>query len=433
MKKTLGNHRRHSSVFKTGRTGGTVGAMRGASGQVLAIVTLGIFVLMAFVGLAVDLGQFWSVRRHMQTAADAAAVAGATALRRSGSASAAAAAASLTNGFANGTNHVTVTVHNPPSAGVYAGNTNYVEVIVSQPQPTYFMRALGYASIPVSTRSVASSISGPACLYALDPTDSGTVTVSGSSTATLTCGAIIDSSSSSALSSNGGGTLTATNIGVNGGYSGSGFTPTPVTGVAPAPDPLSFLPAPTGWSASQCTAATTNVHAGTSKGTTTLQPGVYCGAIQVSGNNPVVFSSGVYILLGGMKVTASKANVSGTGVMFYNTSTSAFPYGIIDLGGSETANFSAPTTGTYAGILFFQDRSVAVGTAGSNITGASGSAFDGTVYFPTTNVNYAGNSSSTGYTIIVAYTFSVKGNSKLSDNYSSLGGGSPLKSTALYE
>src|SRR5258708_16265128 len=172
MKKILGNRRRHSSVFKTRRTGGTVGAMRGAPGQVLVIVAMGILVLRAFVGLAIDLGQFWSVRRHMQTAADAAAVAGAAALRRSGSPSDAATAASSTNGFANGTNDVTVTVNNPPSAGVYAGNTGYVEVIVSQPQPTYFMRVLGYTSIPVSTRSVASSVNGPACLYALDPTAS---------------------------------------------------------------------------------------------------------------------------------------------------------------------------------------------------------------------------------------------------------------------
>ena len=430
MKKTLGNHHRHTTVFKTSRAGDTVGVMRGTSGQVLVIVTLGIFVLTAFVGLAVDLGQFWSVRRHMQTAADAAAVAGAAALRRSGSASAAAAAASSTNGFANGTNDVTVTVNNPPSAGVYAGNTGYVEVIVSQPQPTYFMRVLGYTSIPVSTRSVASSVNGPACLYALDPTASGAITASGSSVTTLTCGAIDDSSDSKALLSNGGGTLVASNIGVNGGYSGSGFTPTPVTGVAPAPDPLSYLQPPTVGACDQ----TSPLTPGNTKGVNDVWPGTYCGGINISGNNPVLFHPGVYIVMNGMHVTASKPNFSGTGVMFYNTqSLPSYPYGPIILGGSNTTNLSAPTSGPYAGILFFQDRSIPIGSSGSKITGAAGSTFDGTIYFSTTSIEYGGNSTSGGYTIIVADTVKIDGGSTVNDNYSSLSGGSPIKSTALYE
>ena len=435
MKNIFGKPLRHKAAFKAIPASGSLCTMRDSSGQVVVIVTLGIFVLTAFAGLAVDVGQFWSARRHMQTATDAAAVAGATALRLGSTPTAAADAATATNGFTNGSDSVTVTVNNPPSAGVFAGNASYVEVIVSQPQPTYFMRVLGYTSIPVTTRSVASSINGPACLYALDPSASGAVTVSGSSTSTLTCGAIVDSNSSSALSSNGGATLTASNIGVDGGYSGSGFTPTPVTGIAPAPDPLSYLHPPT-FSESDCTAATTNVHAGTSKGTTTLFPGVYCGGIQISGNNPVVFSNtgtGVFILLGGLKVTASKANVSGTGITFYNSSSPSYSYGAISMAGSNTANFSAPTSGTYAGILFFQDRSVARGSSGSTITGASGSTFDGAIYFSTTNVDYGGSSSSDGYTIIVADTVSVKGNSTLRDDYSSLAGGSPIKSTALYE
>jgi len=429
MKKIFGDHSRQTAAFKTGRTGKTAGAMKSSSGQVLVLVTLGIFVLMAFAGLAVDVGQFWSVRRHMQTAADAAAIAGATAVRLGSTPTAAADAVSATNGFTDGSNSVTVTVNNPPSAGVYAGNASYVEVIVSQPQPTYFMRVLGYTTIPVTTRSVASSINGPACLYALDPTASGAVTVSGSSSMTLTCGAIVDSNSSSALTSNGGATLTASNIGVDGGYSGSGFTPTPVTGIAPAPDPLSYLQPPT---VGPCTVTGID-HVGTKKGEPPLDPGVYCGGIQVSGNNPVVFNPGNYILLGGLKVTGSKANVSGTGVTFYNTSSSSYPYGEIALSGSNTANFTAPTTGPLAGILFFQDRGVARGSKGSTITGASGSTFDGAIYFSTTNVDYGGNSTSGGYTIIVADTVSVKGNSTLRDDYSSLPGGSPIKSTALYE
>ncbi len=402
----------------------------------MVLVALGIIVVMGFAALAVDVGQFWSVRRDMQTAADAGAQAGAIALRLGGNATTAANGATTVNGFTNGTKGVTVTVNNPPTSGTYAGNTKYVEVIVRQPQSTYFMRVLGYATVTVGARSVASSVNGPACVYALDPSSSGAITVSGSATVTLDCGAIDDSSNSTGLNGNGGAVMTATNIGVSGGYSGSNFTPTPVTGIAPAPDPLSGLPAPT---VGSCTC--TNAHVGTNNpncgtmtgGTDYLSPGTYCGGIQVSGNNPIVFQSGIYILDGGgMKVTATNAHLSGSSVMFYNTQGYS-SYDGISLSGSNLVNLSAPTTGTYAGILFYQDRSIPVGSKSSTITGSSGSTFDGAMYFPTTSLSYSGSSSSNGYTIIVGWDVTIGGNSTLGDNYSSLPNGSPIRATALYE
>lgn len=429
MKKIFGRSRSRVALFKTKPPSWFIrSAKKDSPGQVLVLVSLGMVVLLGFAALAIDVGQFWSVRRHMQTAADAAALAAAVAVRQGNTPTAPADSVATQNGFTDGSDNVTVTVNNPPASGVYAGNTAYVEVIVSQPQPSFFLNALGYSSTGVSARSVASSVNGPACLYALDPSAAKAVDVQGSSTATLTCGAIVDSNNSDALNSGGGGTLTASNIGVDGNYSGSGFTPTPVTGVAPAPDPLAYLPEPTVGACNY-----TGVHAGTSKGTTYLNPGVYCGGIQISGNNPVVFNPGVYILEGGLKVTATNANFSGTGVMFYNTATGSYPYGQISLSGSNTANLSAPTSGTYTGILFFQDRSIPSTAKGSTITGSSTSTFDGAIYFSTTSVTYSGSSSSGGYTIIVADTVSISGNSVLSDNYSSLSGGSPIKATALYE
>lgn len=399
-----------------------------SSGQVMVLVAIGLIALIGFAGLAVDVGGFWSARRSMQTAADAAALAGATALRLGDSTSGAADQASAANNYTNGSGGVVVTVNNPPTDGPYAGNSNYVEVIVSRPEPAYFLRVLGYNTVDVSARSVASSVNGPACLYALDPSASGALTVGGSSSVNLSCGAIVDSSDATALNSNGGATLTAANIGVAGGYDGSGFTPTPVTGIAPASDPLSYLQPPT---VGPCNYY--NVHAGTTSGTNYLYPGVYCGGVQISGNNPVVFEPGIYILDGGgLKVTASSATVSGTGVMFYDTYGYS-AYGPIELSGSNTANLSAPTSGPYAGILFYQDPRVPLGSKGSTITGSSGSTFDGAIYFPTTNITYSGSSSSNGYTIIVGDTVTVSGNSVLGDNYSSLGGNDPIRTTALYE
>lgn len=431
---------RRASSGKTVPTSRAASARRGGSGQVLLLVAIALVVLMAFPALAVDVGEFWSVRRHMQTAADAGAIAGAIALREKRDVTAAADTVISTNGFTDDSQGAEVAVNVPPTEGKYAGDPTYVEVIITQPQPTYFLRVLGYHTVTVSARSVASSVDGPNCVYALDPSDSGTLTIGGSSSVTLSCGAIVDSNNATALNSNGGATMTATNIGVVGGYSGSGFIPAPVTGLAAAPDPLAYLQPPT-VGPCQCT----NLHVGTSGGQAScalqdpsnpniLYPGVYCGGIQVSGNVPVTFKTGVYILEGGgMKVTATNANLLGTGVMFYNTSGQGYPYGPIALSGSNTVNFSAMTTGPYAGILFFQDRSIPVGSASSSIAGSSTSTFDGAIYFSTTAVSYSGSSSSDGYTYVVGYQVSVSGTSVLGDNYSSLPDGPPIRSTALYE
>jgi Putative Tad-like Flp pilus-assembly len=418
-------------------------------GQVLVLMTMAIIVLAGFAAMTVDVGQFWTIRRSMQTAADAGAVAGAVALRLGQNVAVAAQEASSLNGFTDGSEYgenpnykISVTVNNPPKSGTYSGNSEYVEVIVAQPLPTYFMNVLGYSTVKVSARAVAGSTNAPACVYALDPSVSGALTIKGSSSMTLGCGAMVDSTSSTALTTSGGGSLTATSIGVAGGYSGSGFSPTPVTGIAPSPDPFSYLQRPSVGSCS-CTGFHDN-SAGISSCTLAsqpggngtpvyLNPGVYCGGIQITGSVPIVFNRGLYILEGGGISDTGSGTLSGTGVTFYNTYNSTYSYGAISLNGGGQMNFSAPTSGSYKGILFYQDPSVPKGSSSSLISGNSGSTFDGTIYFPTTGLSYSGNSSSSGYTILVGDTVSVSGNSTFGDNYSSLADGSPLKATSLYE
>ena len=90
----------------------------------------------------------------------------------------------------------------------------------------------------------------------------------------------------------------------------------------------------------------------------TLNPGVYCGGITVSGNGvSATFSSGTYILLGGGLQIKGGANATGSGVMFYNTYNSTYSYSPIVVSASSTT-LSAPTSGTYEGVLFFQDRNI---------------------------------------------------------------------------
>jgi uncharacterized membrane protein len=132
---------------------------RPQSGQILVLTSLAMVAIIGFAALAVDIGFMYSGRRRMQTAADAAAVAGATALRDGQSVTASAKGGSSINGFTDGQSSVTVTVNNPPAGGTYVGNANYVDV--KQPMPTYFLNVLGYSSLNVSARAVSGAVTGP--------------------------------------------------------------------------------------------------------------------------------------------------------------------------------------------------------------------------------------------------------------------------------
>jgi hypothetical protein len=121
------------------------------------------------VGLAFDIGFLEMMNRQAQTAADAGAIAGAVGLPYSNS-TASARAATAKNGFTNNTNGATVLVNNPPTKGPNAGNSQFVEVIVSQAEPTFFLKMIGAPSTTnVTVRAVATNLAGD-CIFALNPT-----------------------------------------------------------------------------------------------------------------------------------------------------------------------------------------------------------------------------------------------------------------------
>src|SRR5205085_10509352 len=95
---------------------------RGERGTLLLLAAGMMFVLMAFVGLAFDVGFMQWSRRRAQTAADAGALAGAWALQLGGVVTTDGKDGSAVNGFTDGTNGVTVTINNPPASGSYKGN-----------------------------------------------------------------------------------------------------------------------------------------------------------------------------------------------------------------------------------------------------------------------------------------------------------------------
>src|SRR5436309_11881435 len=172
---------------------------RNERGQVMAMTAIGLIARCAVAGLAGDVGYFFDYRRRMQTAADAAALAGAEQARRDNKIASAAQAAAATDGFTNGTDGTEVAVHSPPLSGYYAGNPSYVEAIISQTRPSLFMGVLGFQSAKVSARAVAGMQDSPSCIYALSPTGTGLAINGNGASLSAACGIVVDSSDASAL------------------------------------------------------------------------------------------------------------------------------------------------------------------------------------------------------------------------------------------
>jgi hypothetical protein len=396
--------------------------LKDESGQALVISVLCMTCLLGFVALATDVGLILREKRLLQIAADSAAVAGAAELNY-GNATSAAQAAATQNGFTNGTGGATVTVNTPPLNGPHkppaSNNTRYVEVIVSQNQPAIFMGLFGVSSLRPTARAVAwNGGASSGCIYTLG-TSGSDLSVTGNSNISIpTCGIIDNSSSGSALSLTGNVTLNAQSIGIVGGYSKTGnvsLTPAnPVTGIVSISDPLGFLPTPTipgGCSADPAYSGNQSP---------TLTAGCYNG-LSGSGNIYLTFSPGLYIINGPFSFTGN-VSLTGTGVTLVLEGSTSIP-------GNVSLNLTAPTSGTYNGVLIDQPST---NTSPLALTGNSGSIFKGIVYAPNAAVTLTGNSGSTIYTDFVVKSLALVGNASLND-YASINGSSVLAVVRLVE
>jgi hypothetical protein len=457
--------------------------LRDDSGQVLLVVALCMVVLIGFVGLAVDVGYLRYEKRRLQVAADAAALAGALEVRVCGSTNncpamqAAAKNALQENGYSGATvvtncsgsagSGLTLMLNNPTCLVATDPNRtkmNYVEARVSETAPSYFGRVLGFSGFHISARAEAARGLGGPCIYALNPTAAGALNITAALGFQVKCGIVVESSSPAAVACLIGIGISAPEIRVTGGTAGllCASNPAPVTGVArPTPaDPLAYLPPPPAAN-DACGTGGGSVYNGSATpvnlvvplgANITFNPGVYCGGISITAAllSTIKFNPGIYVLrngnatiLGipgptqsGLTVTVGLlSNITANGVMFYNQgnagsfSITATPA----LLGLSAFNLTAPTSGQYGGVLFFQAHGVTnTGTFLANLL--QGSKLDGFIYMPDALVTYGVGAiaSASSYSGIVADRIQFTGQvlSTVANDQSTLQSGTPLNGDA---
>ena len=273
---------------------------------------------------------------------------------------------------------------------------------------------LGALDWPVHRRSVVKIKRGPAaCVLALDPHAASAVKIQGSTdVGLLGCVIAANSNSSSAIYRGGSAMLRAACTNTVGGTSGISSSsnanldcPAPLENQYPSFDPLAKVIPP---DYGNCQ----NVPGGKTK---TLSPGTFCNK-SLSGD--ITLQPGSYILKGGRINLGGNGSLKGTGVTIFLMEDAEF-----SVNGNEIVQLTPPSTGTYAGITIYQEKS---NDNTITINGTSGSYVSGFVYAPGGHVFFAGNSATTAQSKclrIVGNTIEMTGNSDIkSDCTAELGG-----------
>ncbi len=440
-------------------------------GVVAVYVAVALVALMGILALGLDGGLMQDNRRRAQAAADAAALAGATeqfsnypailtsistpgaAVMDPGGAAATAAMTSASrHGYANDGTESTVTVNVPPSTGPFAPANQspaelsrvagYIEVVITYNQPRYFSSIWGRSRIPVAARAVARGrwggsgngviVLNPSASYALDASGQGRVRLTGGAAM------VTNSNNITAVRQTGGGSaLAATNYRITGGSTGtlSGIdssgqpsnTSSPVEyGSPPIPDPLAYLPTPS--VPANGTMTTENLGNGNKR--YRLSPGRYTNMPQLSAGDELIFqqasatSSGIYYIDGnGFKSTGGTIKMDPEavtqpvgGVMIYNNPNGTQQSQAIQITGnsSGTVNLSALTSGTYAGILLFQNRS---STVSMSVSGNGSFSMIGTFYAASAQLQISGQGTAVIGSQYVSDTLNLTGGGDVEIRY----------------
>lgn len=314
------------SVFRANFYGWLRCFRRDSRGSLIVITAILFPVLLAFLGLALDVGMIYDVKRRQQKAADAGAMGGGHELWRNNITDAevtrAATDDTARNGFDDADGSTTVTV-------TYPYNTDQVEVVIEEVVPTYFARIFGPKFVTVRSRAVSGLVSyGDGCIFVMDDSARDAFKISGTADLRSECGVYVNSDHPDAAGVQGGTScLDVPELGLVGrmNYEGSSqeCTSDHEELMARVADPLYAMDPP-----DLNDGLTDRGAVSVSEGDppVTLEPGIY-DDITITGGT-VTLNPGLYVIDGGNmpgggNLTVNGGTVDGTsGVTFYLTNTS---------------------------------------------------------------------------------------------------------------
>jgi Flp pilus assembly protein TadG len=242
--------------------------------------------------------------------------------------------------------------------------------------PTIFGQVIGIGTLgDLSVTATATRFDGLPCINALAETGTGLQIGANAKIEMSNCPVHVQSTSTEALQTRTEAQITAEEVCLNGNYvrrDNSVIQPAPGVGCASVtPDPFVELPPPPS-SGDEC--LFTNKPPINGEALDLIQNAVYCGGINVTGGSNVTLPPGVYTMRGGKLTVDAGSTLKGEGVTIYLTDNA-----VLDFKSGANIQLTAPSEGSHAGILFFQDRNY----GGQHVIDSGvNAALDGAIYLP---------------------------------------------------
>jgi len=392
-------------------------------GNIAIILCICLPVLCALAGASIDFIRYANNRSELRTVADASALAGARKFTLAG-----ANEAQIKSFVLSEIEHM---MSSGDGATGYQSNvvvspdTKTVTTTISQSTVRSFFGQVLPDHISITSEAVAR---GQVKLCALALNQSMTESMSLKGDAVLEaneCSIFSNSSSATGLFADMNASVTADLVCSSGGYAGSpeNFSVEPLVDCPAYQDPLAGNITPP--SVGGCDATDEQVGNVTIETKTfgtlnlrtlgftefTLEPGVYCGGIEVFELADLTFEPGVYIIKDGPLKISWRSTVKGEGVAFYFTGDDA----VLDFGTNASLDLTAPETGSMAGVLFMDDPEN-FSQREHIVRSADARNLLGTFYFPNATFKVETNqpvADQSAYTIIVADQIKLAGQPSL--------------------
>ena len=359
-------------------------------GNALALAAIMLPLLVGSAGLAVDTTQWVLTKRQIQQAADSAAIAGSNAAVQGGDVEYAVDQA-LSSTFAK---IPKMSAQSTLSPDDHDGDPYAVGVRLSALGALPFSSMFLSKPITITANATATVVeTGDFCAFALGSSAEAGISLQPNTNVQAECGFATNSSSTNAVTADGTSKMAVPRLLAFGGVEGGAST----TGSARAyalkqKDPLAKIDPP-----EVPDTGCPNVTVNSGQSEVRLQPGCY-GNLVIHGD--VTLEAGNYILNRGSLIVGPKANVTCSGCSIFLTSDDSADedesIGRAQIDKAASVKLSAPTKGTYAGVLLYQDRRAAPEAADqmNMISGGPMSKLEGAVYFPSQSVKVVGNGSS---------------------------------------
>lgn len=406
-------------------------------GNALVMAGAALPLVIGSAGLATDTIQWTLWKRQLQRAADSAAIAGVYAKVQNQTVSEAVADDLEYN------KHVNIALQTGYPTIAYPANTSTYNSAVQvglavQKKLSFSSMFMDSPPVITANATAAAILTGDYCVVSLENTATTGISASGNTTMNLGCGMITNSTSLNAAVATGSSSVNASPIAAVGGIESSnnwasGTQLLPFTLAQEDPFKDVYPPAASWYPSGQCPQLNVGNNSTVDYSANAAHIGQTLCYREIRVQGTLTLGPSTYVIDGGGLNVQGTLRCTGCTIVLSSRTAATNPssIGTVDINSSAEVDMIAPASGTYKGLVMYQDRRAPYGTSNNQINhvrGNANSSYQGAFYFPNQKAFFNGSSGmSTACVQLVARIVEFSGNSTITNTCPANSGASSFK------